>query len=77
MPDLIEVAKRDGLKLMPMQQAMLLNVLLKNVIIFKGKCGYYNGEPVRIELKLNVVPYRSKPYPIALKNWEVLEHELD
>ena len=56
---------------------MLLNVLLKNAIVFKGGRGYYNGEPVGIKLKPDAKPFRAKPYPIALKNREVMEHELD
>jgi hypothetical protein len=42
-PDLLEVVKRDGTKLTPTQQAMLLNILVKNQDVFKGGCGYYNG----------------------------------
>ncbi len=76
-PDLFEVAKRNGSNLTSEQQIMLLNVLLKNAEVFKGGRGYYNGEPVRIKLKLDAKPFRAKPYPIALKNREVMEHELD
>jgi hypothetical protein len=76
-PDLFEVAKRDGSKLTSEQQMMLLNVLLKNAEVFKGGRGYYNGEPVGIKLKPDAKPFRAKPYPMALKNWEVMEHELD
>ncbi len=75
-PDLLEVAKRDGAKLTPAQQAMLLNVLVKNDDIFKGGCGSYNGEPVGIKVKDDAIPFRARPYPIPLKNREVLEHEV-
>jgi hypothetical protein len=56
---------------------MLLKVLLKNAEVFKGGQGYYNGEPVGIKLKPDAKPFRAKPYPIALKNREVMEHELE
>jgi hypothetical protein len=75
-PDLLEVAKRDGMQLTPAQQAMLLNILVKNQDVFKGGGGYYNGEPVGIKLKDDAIPYRAKPYPIPLKNRKVLEHEV-
>ncbi len=75
-PDLLEVAKRNGTKLTPAQQTMLLNILVKNQDIFEGGCGYYNGKPVGIKLKDNAIPYRAKPYLIPLKDWEVLEHEV-
>ncbi len=75
-PDLLEVAKRDGAKLTPAQQAMLLNVLVKNNDVFKGGCGSYNGEPVGIKVKDDAIPFRARPYPIPLKNREVLEHKV-
>jgi hypothetical protein len=56
---------------------MLLNVLLKNAVVFKGGRGYYKGEPVGIKLKPDAKPFWAKPYLIALKNQEVMEHELD
>ncbi len=75
-PDLVEIAKRDGTKLTPQQQALLLNVLVKNIKVFSGGRGYYNGQPVGLKLKPDAIPYRAKPYPIPLKNREVMEHEL-
>jgi hypothetical protein len=75
-PDLLEVAKRDGMKLTPAQQAMPLNILVKNQDVFKGGRGYYNGKPVGIKLKEDARPYRAKPYPIPLKNRAVLKHEV-
>ena len=75
-PDLLEVAKRDGLKLTSTQQALLLNVLIKNDNIFKGGCGSYNGDPVGIKVKDGAIPFRARPYPIPLKNREILEHEV-
>jgi hypothetical protein len=44
--NLIEIARRDGAKLTPQQQALLLNVLVKNIKVFSGGGGYYNGQPV-------------------------------
>ena len=76
-PDLFEVAKRDGSNFNSEQQMMLLNVLLKIAVVFKGGRGYYNGEPVGIRLKPDAKPYWAKPYPIVLKNQEVVEHELN
>ncbi len=76
-PDLFEVAKRDGSNLSSEQQMTLLNVLLKNSEVFKGGRGCYKGEPVGIKLKPDAKPFRAKPYPIALKYREVMEHELD
>ena len=75
-PDLMEVARRDGAKLTPEQQALLLSILTKNITVFSGGCGYYNGAPVGLQLKPGATPYRAKPYPIPLKNREVMEHEL-
>ena len=34
------------------------------------------GEPVRIKLKRDAILYRAKPYPILLKNREVIEQEV-
>jgi hypothetical protein len=75
-PDLLEVAKRDGANLIPAQQALLFNVLTANDVVFKGGHGHYNGEPVGLKLKDDAKPYHTKPYPIPLKNREVMEHEL-
>ncbi len=75
-PNLLEVTKRDGMKLTPPQQAMLLNILVKNQDVFKGGRGYYNGKLVGIKLKDNTIPYWAKPYPIPLKNREVPEHKV-
>ena len=77
MPDLLEVAKRDGTKLTSAQQALLLNRLVKNQAVFKGGCGHYNREPVGIKLKNDAIPSRAKPYPIPLKNREVVEQEVE
>ena len=56
-PDLVEVAKRDGAKLTPQQQTLLLNVLVKNIKVFSGGRGYYNGQPVSLKLKPDTIPY--------------------
>ncbi len=72
----MEVARRDGAKLTPEQQALLLSVLTKNIAVFSRGCAYYNRAPVGLQLKSGATPYRAKPYPIPLKNREVMEHEL-
>jgi hypothetical protein len=76
MPDLLEVAKRNGAKLTPVQQAMLLNNLVKNDNLFKGGCSSYNGKPVGIKVKDDAIPFRAKPYLIPLKSREILEHKV-
>jgi hypothetical protein len=39
-PDLVEIVKRNGTKLAPQQQALLLNVLVKNIKVFSRGRGY-------------------------------------
>ncbi len=56
-PDLVEIAKCDGTKLTPQQQALLLNVLIKNIKVFSGGRGYYNRQPVGLKLKPGAIPY--------------------
>ncbi len=56
-PDLVKIARRDGANLTPQQQALLLNVLVKNIKVFSGGCGYYNGQPVGLKLKPSAIPY--------------------
>jgi hypothetical protein len=75
-PNLMEVAKHDGTNLMPVQQAFLFSILTKNEVVFKGGRGHYNGAPVGLKLTDNAKPYHAKPYPIPLKNWEVMKHKL-
>ncbi len=61
----------------PVQQALLFNILTSNEVVFTGGCGLYNGAPVGLKLKDNEKLFCAKPYPISLKNREVMEHKLD
>ncbi len=70
------IAKCNGTNLMPMQQSLLLNVFATNSEVFKGGCGHYNREPIGLKLKDDAKPFCAKPYPIPLKNREIMEHEL-
>ncbi len=75
-PNLLEVPKCDGKHLTPAQQALPFNILTSNEVVFKGGCGHYNGVPIGLKLKDNAKPFCAKPYPISLKNREVMEHKL-
>ena len=70
-PNLLEVAKHDGANLIPMQQAMLFNVLTANNKVFQGGWGHYTGPLVGLKLKDDAKPWQAKQYPIPLKNREV------
>jgi hypothetical protein len=72
----LEVTKHDETNMTPVQQALLLSTLVKIHNVFKGGCGYYNGAPVSVKLMDNAKPYCTKPNPIPLRNWEVMEHKL-
>ena len=74
-PDLLEVVKRDGVHLTTEQQALLLRVLSENDAVFQGGKGYYTGEPVKLRLQPDATPRRAKPYPIPVKDREVMEDE--
>ncbi len=58
------------------KQALLLHVLTANEVVFKGGRSHYKGAPVGLKLKDNAKPFCAEPYPIPLKNREVMEHEL-
>ncbi len=53
-----------------------MSVLTANEVVFQGGRGHYNGEPVGLKVRDGTKPFRGKPYPIPLKNREVMEHEL-
>jgi hypothetical protein len=74
--DLLEIAKHDRKHLTPAQQALLFNILTANEVVFKGGCGHYNRVPISLKLKDDAKPFCAKPYPIPLKNREVMQHEL-
>ena len=73
--NLIEVVKRDGTELTSPQQSQLLQVLTSNEAAFQGRRGEYTGGAVGIILKPEAKPHRAKPYPIPLKNRDILEGE--
>ncbi len=75
-PNFLEATKCDGKHLTPAQQALLFNILTANEVVFKGGRGHYNGVPVGLKLKDDTKPFYTKPYPIPLKNREVMEHKL-
>jgi hypothetical protein len=66
----------DGKHLAPTQQALLFNILTTNEEVFRGGHGHYNGAPVGLKLKDDAKPFCAKPYPIPLKNREVIELKL-
>jgi hypothetical protein len=74
-PDLVVIIQRDGQHLTPEQQAQLLQVLVNNEIVFQGRRGEYTGGEVGITLKEDAIPFRAKPYPVQLKNREIMEAE--
>jgi hypothetical protein len=74
--DLHEIVKRDGSHLTSNQQALLFQVLAHNEAAFQGGKGEYTSAPVGIILKPNAKPWRAKPYPIPLKNRDILEGKL-
>ncbi len=71
--NLVEVVNRDGANLTPEQQSQLLQVLTANAAAFQGGKGEYTGKPVGIILKPEAKPWQAKPYPIPLKNRNILE----
>ncbi len=75
-PNHLEIAKLNGKRLTPAQQALLFNILTANEVVFKGGRGHNNRVPVGLKLKDNAKPFCIKPYPIPLKNSEVMEHDL-
>ena len=58
------------------QRSALLQVLTQNSNHFKGGRRYYTGEPVKLCLKPDVVPFQAKPFAILLVNCKVMEDEL-
>ncbi len=74
--NLVEVVNRDGADLTPKQQSQLLQVLTANMAAFQGGKGEYTGPAVGIILKPEAKPWRAKPYPVPLKNREVLEGKM-
>lgn len=72
--DLMEVVKREGTELTP-QQVQLLQLLTSNEAAFQGCRGDYTGGTVGVILKPDAKPHRARPYPVPLKNQEILEGE--
>ena len=59
------------------QKAALFNLLEKHKELFEGKRGNWKGKPISIELKDDAEAVWSRPYPIPLKNRDVVEKEFD
>ncbi len=72
---LLEIVTRDGVNLTPEQRTQLFQVLTANQAAFQGWKGEYTGGAVGLILKPEAKPRRAKPYPVPLKNWEILEGE--
>ena len=59
------------------QQNELAQTLEKYPTLFDGKLKVYKGQQIHLELKENVVPYRTRPYPIPHSHMDVFKQDLD
>ena len=59
------------------QRQSLNKLLKKHEYLFEGKLGLWNTPPVELELKDNVKPYHTRPYPIPHIHKRTFKKELD
>ena len=62
--------------LTPNQRSQVLEMLTSVKDLFSGGRGHYKGPPVDLKLKEGAKLTRAKPYPVPLKNREVMKKEL-
>ena len=71
--DLLKIVTCNGINLAPEQRTQLFQVLIANQAAFQGRKGEYTGGAVRLISKPKAMPWQAKPYPVPLKNREILE----
>ncbi len=74
--DLAKVVADSG-HLTTNEQSKLSTVVHRNEKIFDGGLGLWKTTPVKLELKLDAVPYHAKPYPIPRSRNETTHKEIE
>mmetsp|Transcript_36765 Transcript_36765/g.77140 ORF Transcript_36765/g.77140 Transcript_36765/m.77140 type:complete len:150 (+) Transcript_36765:1750-2199(+) len=76
-PDLSELVEKHCKHLNGDKRALIFSTLKEFKKVFKGKQGKYTGSDVGIQLKKEAIPFWGSPYPIPLKNRQVVEDEVN
>ncbi|MGH7974471.1 MAG: reverse transcriptase domain-containing protein [bacterium] len=71
------VVKEQGSHLTTERREQLRQLLKDFEHLFDGTLGDWKTEPVAIELKAGVTPFKRKPYQVAKINESAFKHELD
>jgi len=76
-PDLLEIVEKKCQHLNGDGKKLIFSTLKEFETVFEGKQGENTGGDVGIQLKKEAIPFWGRPYPIPLKNRQVVEDKVN